>query len=115
MSEEKANGQTEVQIGSLEGIALPLAWSEMGSAVFANQALVFMDEDALHLGFYQVVPPVSFVLSSEGRKQAVAEQLPAQAQCVSHIAWPVAKLETLIGVLTECLSKQRKRETGKKQ
>jgi hypothetical protein len=114
MSEDKTLAEAPGQDGTSEPIVLPIAWSDPGPAVFANQALVTMDEDAVHLGFYQAMAPFDVLLSKEAHAQAIKEHRPVRAQCVAHIAWPAGRIDSLVRVLTELVSKRREMEAKEK-
>ncbi len=87
---------------------LRVAWSELGPAVFADQMLASTHESTLHLGFYQVVPPLVFGETDEQRRQSlevIEQRGTVDAKLVAHIALPLAKLMAII----EALNKQATR------
>jgi len=108
MAEQENEKGPATQAEEKEGVLLRVAWSEFGPAVFADQMLALTHESTLHLGFYQVVPPLVFGETDEQRRQsleAIEKRGTVDAKLVAHIAVPIAKLTAII----EALNKQATR------
>jgi len=89
---------------------VPLIFAEPGPGVFANHAIVSVDEESVHIGFYQAGPPLHLLMrKGEDRKRAIEQHGAVEARVVAHVVWPAGKLEKLVGALTQCLTKQQQK------
>jgi hypothetical protein len=104
MAEQESEKDLASHADKKEGILLRIGWSEFGPAVFADQVLALTYESMLHLGFYQIVPPLVLGATDEERRQAleaVGQRGTIDAKLVVHITLPLAKLTAIIDALTK--------------
>jgi hypothetical protein len=104
MAEQESEKDLASQAEKKEGVLLRIGWSELGPAVFADQVLALTHESMVHLGFYQIVPPLVLGDTDEERRQslqAVGQRGTVDAKLVAHITLPLSKLTGIIDVLTK--------------
>ncbi len=104
MAEQESEKDRVTRAKKIEGALLRVAWSELGPAVFANQVIALTDENMLHLGFYQTVPPLVLGDTDEERKRAIEalqQRGTVDAKLVVHVTLPLSKLAGVIDVLAK--------------
>ena len=108
MTEQESEKDLATRAEKKEGVMLRVAWNELGPAVFANQVLALTHESMLHLGFYQIVPPLVLGDTEEERSQAIeaiGQRGTVDAKLVVHITLPLSKLTAIIDALTKQATK----------